>query len=84
MARCQRYDVIEEEQGSPRPRLIERVRPIAELGNARDPQRPLVMADESTGVIDQTATVAGEQPSRRVRLEVAPWVNPILAGHTLS
>jgi hypothetical protein len=59
----QRHCVIEKEQRSPGSRSIDRMFPVAKLGVTRDPQRPVVMTNQSPGIVNQTTTVPGEQPA---------------------
>jgi hypothetical protein len=77
----QRDGIVEEEQRGPAPRTREREAPIAELGDARDPQRAAVVAHDTLVIIHDTATVAGEQATRCDGVEVAPWVHPVSARH---
>jgi hypothetical protein len=55
--------IIEEEQRGPGLRSFERMPPILVLGATSDPQRPVVMSDQPSGIINQTATVTGEDPT---------------------
>ena len=39
------------------------------------------MANQRTGIIDKTTTVAGEQPSRRNNVKITPRVNSVAVRH---
>ena len=53
--------------------------------HARDPQRQaLVMAHESTVLVDKAAAIAGEHPSCRHGMEIAPRIHAIAQGHGVS
>ncbi len=55
--------IVEEEQRSPGLWSFERMLPIPVLDVTCDPQRPSVMTGQLSGIIYQTATVAGEDPT---------------------
>ena len=81
MAGCESNGVVEEEKRSPRARLIERMLPVAELGAASNPQRPLVVTGEAAGVVDETAPIARKHPVGGLRVKVTPWVDPVSTWH---
>jgi hypothetical protein len=77
----QRNGVVKEEQGSPGPWLCERMFPILELCPTGDPQVPVVVADQLSLVIYQTAAVSGEETTRGDRVEISPRIDAIAARH---
>lgn len=71
--------VVEEEQRGPGPGSGERMLPALELGPADNPQRPVVMAYQLPGVINQTTAVPGVEPAGWDGVKVAPRIDPVLA-----
>ena len=55
----------------------ERLPPAAKLCEAGDPQVAAVMADDRPALVDQAASVAGEQSARGDGVEVAPRIDPV-------
>jgi hypothetical protein len=77
VACCESDSIVKEEQWSPGPWLCEWMFPILELCPARDPQVPVVVADQISLVIYQTAAVPGEEATRGDRVEISPRIDPI-------
>ncbi len=55
--------------------------PVPEARATGDPKRAIVMTYHSPGVINQATTIPGKEPTCRVGVKIAPWVNPVLVGH---
>jgi hypothetical protein len=81
MTRCQRHRIVEEEERCPRAGSLEWVSPTLVVEETGDPQRATMMTGETTPIVDQTATVAGEQPTLGGGMEVAPGVDPVTTVH---
>ena len=77
--------VVEEEQRGPGADVGDRLPPVAEGQRTRDPVIALMMADDLTGTVDQTSSVAGEEAARVDGVQITPRVDPVpVRGHAAS
>jgi hypothetical protein len=76
--------VVEEEQRRPPSRSGQLEPPTTELGEAGDPQRTAMVADDVLVVVDHAAAVTGEHAAGDRRVEVTPSVDTVAARHRAS
>ena len=81
VSRSQCDRIVEEEERCPRAGPLQWMPPSLVLEETGDPQRATMMTGKTTPVVDQTATVAGEQPTLGGGMEIAPRVDPVTSGH---
>lgn len=77
----QRDGIVQEEEWGPSAGLVERMAPTSELGEANDPQRSVVVPLERSRVVEEASPVSGEHAALSGRMQVTPWVDPILPRH---
>ena len=65
-------------------RLVQGVAPVAELREADDPQRTVVMAGECSRVVDEAATVAGEEHSLRYGMQISEGIDAVPTRHVAA
>lgn len=80
MSGCESDGLVEEEQGGPAVGRRQRLPVVPELEPTRDPERTVVVPDDGTVVVDETATVPGEAAASSHCMEIAPRINPVSAG----
>lgn len=77
VASCERNGVVQEEERRPGPWRIERLGPIPIAQHADDPRTTNVMPHERRVGIDETASVAGEETSAGVDVEVPEGIDAV-------
>jgi hypothetical protein len=81
MTSGQSHRIVEEEQGGPSPRSVERLLEVLELDMTNDPKGTVVMTFQSSFVINKTATISGEQTTCRNSMKITPRVNSVPTSH---
>ena len=75
--------IVKEEDRRPMVGRVERHATVGEIENAHNPQRTVVVAHDLPGLIDQTATVPGEQAAPPICVQIPPRVDPVTPRHRL-
>ena len=81
MARRQRDRVIQKEERGPASRPRQRPPPVLEPGLTDDPKRRTVVSDNILVIVDDTATVTGEQSTATGSVQISPRVDTVAPGH---
>ncbi len=78
----QSHGIVEEEQGGPPPRSIERLVEALEIETTDDPKWAVVMTSQPPVVINETAAIPGEHATCRNGVKISPRVNPVPTCHS--